>query len=67
MTAARGISPDAKYAGCFLLVTFLLRQKKSNKNTPTRINTPKTSKKNRQGELPCRLKRRLKIFRVGTP
>ena len=33
MTAARGISRDAKYAGCFLLVTFLLRQKKSNIQT----------------------------------
>ena len=26
------ISRDAKYTGCFLLVTFLLRQKKSNEH-----------------------------------
>ena len=48
MTAARSISPDAKCTGCFLLVTFLLRQKKSNIHKLKVTNQPIRSNNARQ-------------------
>ena len=51
MTAARGISRDAKYAGCFLCY-FLSRRKKVDSKKLKSINAPNQRNEHRQQKIP---------------